>query len=160
VLEGLDRVPWDTYPQPEWNRPGEVPAALRALASAKSKDPKWDVYNRLLFAIGNNHAGTCCAVAVCVVPFLGEILLDGGPYARMETLDILLDVLCFGPEPEDATVPAADGSPIPLREALDAAIAAMWREVGPVVAARASDPGEVERAKDLAERIADLEKPG
>ncbi len=49
---------WAAYPGPECYHPGEVELALTALARVSSERAARDAYNRLLSAVGNNHAGT------------------------------------------------------------------------------------------------------
>lgn len=58
MLDGLDTISWDDLPQPEWNGPSEVPKALRAIATIANQRDAQDAYNRFLYALGNNHAGT------------------------------------------------------------------------------------------------------
>ena len=57
MLHGLDQVNWERFAQPTWNAIDEVPLAIRALADGADGD-RWRVYNRMLYALGNNHAGT------------------------------------------------------------------------------------------------------
>src|SRR4051794_16712540 len=113
MLEGLDLVEWDSIPQPEGNRPGEVPSALRALAVVAGDADSWDAYDRLLSATGNKHAGTYYPVALEVVPFLGEVLIHGELYPRLRALDVLIDYLAsFSPELGHEDVPSPYGPPI------------------------------------------------
>ncbi len=96
--DDLDTYAWEQEVQPPGNRQGEVVAALRGLAAA-SPDTGWDASSRVLFAVGNNHAGSYYPVVLKVVPFLGLILRSGGSTARLRTLDVLIDLI--GPfEPE------------------------------------------------------------
>lgn len=54
----------------------------------------------MLFALGNDHAGTYYPVVLAALPFLGAILREGGLAARLRTLDVLLDLRgSFEPEP-------------------------------------------------------------
>ena len=66
MLSELKQVRWDEFPQPSWNGPEEVPCALRALADTTQNDD-YTSYHRLLYAIGNNHAGTYFPVALAVI---------------------------------------------------------------------------------------------
>jgi hypothetical protein len=101
MLETLDTIPWDSLPQPSWNRPGEVPQALRDIATCSTGTQAQLAYSRFLFAVGNDHAGTYCPIVLAAIPFLGEILQDGEEQAQTVTLDILVDLLgSFAPEPE------------------------------------------------------------
>jgi hypothetical protein len=99
MLEGLDTVTWSAFAQPDWNIPDEVPRSLRALAASDSRQTADAAYHRLLYSVGNNHAGTYYPVIVPVLPFLGQILTEGNDWARLATLDVLIDLLIsFEPE--------------------------------------------------------------
>lgn len=153
MLEKLELVPWDSIPQPEWNRRGDVAAAIGALVAASSDSDSWDAYNRLLFATGNNHAGTYYPVVLEVIPFLGEILQDGPLLARLRALDALIDLVgCFCPEPGYENVPSMEGTATPLDAKMRSAVMRMWSEVGPAVSSRATDAREL----DLVEQTATL----
>jgi hypothetical protein len=159
MLEGLDLVKWDSIPQPDWNRPGEVPSALRALAVASGDADSQEAYNRLLYATGNNHAGTYYPVALDVVPFLGEILIHGQLYARLRALDILVDYLAsFSPEPGHENVPSFDGSPMPLNKALQGDIARVWNHIAPEIMSSATDARELDLAAQLISLLAEADE--
>jgi len=82
---------------------------LRGLAEATTATGE-AALSRLLFAVGNDHCGSYRPVVLAVVPFLGEILRDGGDTARARTLDALIDLTCsFGPEPGFEHVTTPDG---------------------------------------------------
>lgn len=100
MLEGIEAVRWDLELRPSWSGEGEVVRALRALAEAASETAGQTAYSRVLFALGNNHAGTYYPVVLAALPFLAEILRDGGLQARLRTCDVLIDLLAsFAPEP-------------------------------------------------------------
>lgn len=81
------------------------PGALRALAACTSESEAETAYNRVLYALGNNHAGSYYSVALGALPFLGEMLVGGSESARVATLDILIDLVgSFAPEPGFETV--------------------------------------------------------
>jgi len=61
---------YQAYPQPEWNSPTSIEVALSAMDEAATEAESWAAYNDLLFAVGNNHAGTFYPVAVVVIPEL------------------------------------------------------------------------------------------
>jgi hypothetical protein len=99
MMDGFDTTDWSRHAQPPWNAPGEVPAALRALADPSDLD-RGRAYHRVLYALGNDHAGTYFPVAVPAISALGEILRDGSLVARLRALDALLDLVgSFWPEP-------------------------------------------------------------
>ena len=93
MLEGLDSVAWSSFAQPDWNTADEVPRALLALAVSDSQQTADAAYQRTLHAFGNNHAGTYYPVVVPALPFLGQILAEGGDWPRLATLEVLLDLL-------------------------------------------------------------------
>ncbi len=109
MLDGLESVRWDLEAQPPSNAKDEVANALRALSVA-SPDTSDEAYSRMLYALGNNHAGTYYPVALAAVPFLAAILRDGGPTARLRTLDVLIDLVgSFEPEPDFEVVATSAG---------------------------------------------------
>lgn len=117
MLTGIENVRWDLETQPSWNAKGEVAAALRALSLA-SPETGDEAYSRMLYALGNNHAGTYYPVVLAAVPFLGAILRDGGPTARLRTLEMLIDLVgSFEPEPSFAVVESSAGRR-PLKDVL------------------------------------------
>jgi hypothetical protein len=67
--------------------------------------------NRVLYAIGNNHAGTYYPAVLHAIPFLGEIVEFGPDAAREATLDALIDLVdSFYPEPGFETVASQAGA--------------------------------------------------
>jgi hypothetical protein len=119
MLEALSKIDWSLEPQPSWNREHEVSDALRALALA-TEDSGEAAYSRLLYAVGNNHAGTYFPLVLAIIPFLGEILRDRtcNSAARTRALDVLIDLVgSFEPEAGFELVATAAG-PCPLKELL------------------------------------------
>jgi hypothetical protein len=99
MLKRLNSVDWRALPQPPVNGPATVPGALRSLASVETKEQALHAYNRFLYAVGNNHAGTYYPVVIATIPFLGETLTHGGMWARYAALNALIDLLgSFAPE--------------------------------------------------------------
>jgi hypothetical protein len=110
MLEKLAKVPWASLPQPNWNKPDEVPMSLRSLASCSSEEEADKAYHRYLYAVGNNHAGSYFPVVLSTISFLGEILRDGSELSRKATLDAHIDLLgSFGPEPGFEFLEVNDG---------------------------------------------------
>jgi hypothetical protein len=113
--------PWAQYAQPQGNGPNEVGNALESLRNC-TRENEDDAYNRFLFAIGNNHAGTYFPVAVPTIGFLGELLLDGSPVASEQSLNVLVDLLgSFWPEPAFENTETADGPKLLTQLVLQAA---------------------------------------
>lgn len=109
MLSGLDHEEWGRYAQPPWNATSEVSAALRALADAGDID-RSRAYHRVLYAVGNDHAGTYFPVVIPAIPFLGEILRGPALIARLRALDVLIDLVgSFEPEPGHEEVASATG---------------------------------------------------
>lgn len=111
----IDQEDWSRHAQPPWDAPGEVAAALRALADSTDGDRE-RTYHRILYALGNDHAGTYFPVAVPAITALGGILRDGVLVARLRALDVLIDLLgSFSPEPGYEEVETVRGRR-PLKE--------------------------------------------
>ncbi len=147
MLEGIENVRWDLEAQPPSNAKGEVADALRALAAA-SPETGHAAYTRLLYALGNNHAGTYYPVVLAAVPFLGAILRDGGPTARLGALDVLIDLVgSFAPEPGFEVVSSSAGRR-PLKEALMDEVLALADQVE-LRRVDAASPEEAELARAL-----------
>lgn len=115
MLEHLDDITWSSFAQPEWNKADTVPRVLRMLAACSSEEEGQEAYHRVLFALGNNHAGCFHAVVLPALPFLGEILEHGGEHARLATLNILCELNgSFGSCLEFAAVRMSDGTQMGL----------------------------------------------
>ncbi len=100
MLDSLPQVPWSTFSQPLDNEPEAIPRALEALRDSTTREEAHSSYNRVLYAVGNNHAGTYYPVVLEIVPFLGELLHHTSTLVRETTLDILVDLAgSFDPEP-------------------------------------------------------------
>lgn len=119
MLEGLSLVPWEQLEQPAWNRPGEIPSAIRVLAEAADEKTATDAYHRFLYAVGNNHAGTYHPAVLQTIAFLGEILGAADTWPCRAALDALIDlVVSFEPEPGLETTTDAAGRSVPVSAAL------------------------------------------
>jgi Ni/Fe-hydrogenase subunit HybB-like protein len=92
MLESIDSIDWGAFSQPDWNGRDHVPLAIRALAGATTEAAATEAYHRLLYALGNDHAGTYYPVVLPVVPFMQEIVERGTAWARIRALDILIDL--------------------------------------------------------------------
>jgi hypothetical protein len=90
----------EMYPQPEWNTIASVAEAMLAIASASNQQQASEAYDRLLYAIGNSHAGTYFPVALTALPKLASVLSDGSSWAQLATLNVLIELTgSFVPEP-------------------------------------------------------------
>jgi hypothetical protein len=101
MLETVHQVELSRRQRPRDSRPGEVAAALTALAFAESDGDASEAYHRFLFAVGNDHRGSYFPIVLDAVPYLGEILEVGTNRVRARTLDVLIDLVgSFGPDAE------------------------------------------------------------
>ena len=99
MLETVDQIELSRRQRPAGGAPGEVAAALRALAFATSDAAAQEAYHRVLWAVGNDHGGSYFPIVLDVVPFLGEILAGGTRRTRARALDVLIDLVgSFGPD--------------------------------------------------------------
>ncbi len=88
------------YPQPEWNTASTTSEAMLAISSAKDQKQSTEAYDRLLYALGNNHAGTYYPVALAMLPQLESVLRGGAPWAQRAALNVLIELTgSFEPEP-------------------------------------------------------------
>jgi hypothetical protein len=142
MLDGLESVRWDLEAQPPSNARDEVANALRALSVA-SPETSDKTYSRMLYALGNNHAGTYYPVALAVVPFLGAILREGGPEARLRALDVMIDLVgSFRPEPGFETVATSAG-----RRSLDDVLKSKVLGLAGLIEQRRRDAASPEEAR-------------
>ena len=106
-------VDWSEFTDNRWYKPAKVAPALIALAQAdiymqadicmKLFDPETtDVLlntansNRVLFAIGNDHAGTYYSAVRKALPFIIQVALDGNHrVARNVAINCLVDLYYF-----------------------------------------------------------------
>lgn len=92
------------FTQPEWNNAEALPAALDSVLSADDEPSSQEAYHRLLYAVGNDHAGTYYSVAFGILPTLGQILRIGGPWPQRTVLEVLIELYGpFQPEPGHET---------------------------------------------------------
>jgi hypothetical protein len=100
-MSAWDNIEWGAYAQPWGKPPDTVPRLLARLAAVGRNGSDEDLRSPLLFAVGNDHAGSYYPIAVPAVWCLPEVLRDGTDAARWQTLDLLTDLLgSFDPDPE------------------------------------------------------------
>lgn len=100
------------FPGPRWYEPKSVPHALALLRSVRSEADAQSAYNRVLFAIGNNHAGSLYPIAAAAVYDILQIIAEQSGWSRSAALTILEELLRFAPEPDFATFRRGDGAAI------------------------------------------------
>jgi len=153
MLDGLDTISWDDLPQPEWNGSGEVPKALLAIAAIVNQRDADAAYNRFLYALGNNHAGTYYPVALWAIPFLGSLLATGTSIVRETVLDILIDLTgSFVAESGFESARGPTSSELPLDVGVRQVVASLRSEIQ---TCHASEPID-SRARDLAAELIQL----
>lgn len=85
---------WEQYVGPEHYYPDRVPTVLIALSKLDKTDKDDRLYNNVLFAIGNNHAGTYYPAILGALTFIEEIAAcETRPFASRLANEILLDLL-------------------------------------------------------------------
>ena len=119
----VDARDWASFPGPLDYEPAAISRSLRALAATTAQTSE-AAYHGVLFAIGNNHAGTLYPVAPAAVPFLLGIVATGSEWARWTALEVLIDAVGFAAEPDYATTIDAEGEPIRVEVAFVAAVRA------------------------------------
>lgn len=85
---------FDDFPQPPTNVPDTVEAALQALEKAHDAPTANDAYDSILWAVGNNHAGTYYPVVLGIFPAIHRILSDAqaNTWAQHATMEALIDL--------------------------------------------------------------------
>lgn len=105
MLDRIKSVEWRNYAQPEWNKPTSIVDALAKCVESDSAG-----YDSLLYAVGNNHAGTYYPVLLAVMPFLEELIHIGGPSQQRAAMCVLDDLFAsFHPEPGYEEIETTDG---------------------------------------------------
>lgn len=146
-------TPWDSLAQPEWNQAGAVASALDVVAAASTETEARSAYDRMLYALGNNHAGTYFPVALWALPHLSSLLRSGGTTTREVILDVLIDLAgSFAPEPGFERCVGPAGNEVDLLMAVRAGVAELRPEI---LACAAQLPGE-SRARQLAFELLEL----
>jgi len=153
MFDELQRVSWGSFAQPDWNESDTVPQALLSVANASSNGEAASAYDKMLYALGNNHAGTYYPFVVPTLAFLAQIVAQCGSFAREAALDVLVDLLgAFHPEPGYEWVTGADGAVKDLRELVREGVSQMSSILGVVTD---SEPS-ASRAKALAAELTRL----
>jgi hypothetical protein len=100
MLKQFHAAQWRNYAQPEWNTETTVAEALSSVCEVSDSTSSSAAYDKLLYAVGNNHAGTYYPVVLAIMPLLDELLCVGGPWSVRTVLEALIDLSgSFQPEP-------------------------------------------------------------
>lgn len=87
------------FSQPAWNDVQSVASAFQSILTAHDEASCLAAYHQLLYAVGNDHAGTYYAVALAIPPLLEGILRDGGVWSQDAALQVLIEI-CGSFKPE------------------------------------------------------------
>ena len=93
MFERIAEVAWDSYPRPSYIKVCRVPEALRALYYADEKDDSKDVADQLSWAVGNDHCGSYYPVLLGALPFIEDVLRNGGIRSKSIALCFLYNIL-------------------------------------------------------------------
>jgi hypothetical protein len=150
LLDLLSKVEWGSLPQPGDNAPGAVPKALLALADVADEETAWRAYHRLLYATGNNHAGTYYPVAIFVVPVLAGLIEQGACWPSYAALNALCDLyVSFEPELGFEVFVDSDGVSRKTMPALEDAIAGLK----PLIRRISADPEVWDKTRAVAQEL-------
>ena len=92
VLDHIDLPDLSPYSQPSSNDARSVSSAFDAILTANDEASSSAAYHRLLYAIGNDHAGTYHSVALSILPGIERILGDGTVWSRHAALEALIEL--------------------------------------------------------------------
>ena len=100
LLKAIRSCDWRSFEGPELYEPSEVVPALESLFHLEKEEDIDKTYNRVLWAIGNNHAGTYYPAIRGALEFLLIAALDSeSRFSRECAANILFDLYsCFIPE--------------------------------------------------------------
>lgn len=88
------------YPQPDWNNADSVSLALEAVLNANDEKSSQAAYNKLLYSVGNNHAGTYYPVVLAIFSDIEKILGSGENWPQHTIIEVLIDLFTsFMPAP-------------------------------------------------------------
>jgi hypothetical protein len=123
LLRAVDAVDWAAYAMPpsqRWYSPEQVPAAFRRLLLASGQAEARAAYDRMLFAVGNNHAGCLYPAAVPAAPLLARVVRERWGWARWAAIEILTEFVVFDVDRAEFTDPA--GLRVDAKDAIVAAV--------------------------------------
>ena len=89
VMESLN---FNDYPIPEWSDAQSIEAALDDIRHAHDEVSTNDAYDKLLWAVGNNHSGSFYPVVLAVLAPLQQVLESGSPWSQRAVMESLIDL--------------------------------------------------------------------
>ncbi len=90
-----EETDWRHSSGPSDYHPEEVEPALRSIAKVADEQSMRAAYSRVLFAVGNNHAGELYAAALPSVARVAKYLTSERPWVRRTAGEILTELLAF-----------------------------------------------------------------
>ncbi|GAB2814482.1 hypothetical protein [Ferruginibacter profundus] len=109
-IDEVTHINWSQFKGAEYYQPRNVVLSLTNLVYLRNEEEKWHIYNDVLFALGNNHAGTYYPVIAAVLPLITK-LLQSSQYELVRNciLEILSEwYYSFEPEPGAFTISTAE----------------------------------------------------
>lgn len=96
IEEKIRSIRWERYDGPDYYRPGDLVEALIDLANFDESRARGGLENKVLFAVGNNHAGTYYPAILEAADILIEIEQKAEvPESRKCAHEILTDLYYF-----------------------------------------------------------------
>lgn len=86
-------VDWDAHARPDSSNAAAARNALAQALHAHDRASSESAYRAVLDAVGDRHAGRYCAIAVAVLPFLGELMRHGDTWPRSTALEAFVDLV-------------------------------------------------------------------
>lgn len=73
-IDKVNQINWSQFKGSEYYTPTNIVTSLTNLINLRNEGEKWNVYNDVLFAVGNNHAGTYYPVIIDILPLTIRLL--------------------------------------------------------------------------------------
>jgi len=102
------QVDWPRYPGPPDYHPDDVEPSLAALLEVSDEASMWAAYNSVLYAIGNNHAGTLFPASIPALSRVATCLRSPNRWVCTAAGEILTELLAFEFNPSYSPIPACD----------------------------------------------------
>ena len=134
-------VQWSRFPGPPHYSPDEVPLAFAELLAVTDEASSDAAYNRMLFAVGNNHAGPLYPASVAAVYEVVRAALERTAWVRHCALNILIEMVCFAPEPGFEPFRTHDGREVDVEAEIRKCVMAAVEAVNAIVLDQASLSG-------------------
>ena len=95
-IEGMiNGVNWSEYLGPEYYSPDELIELLVELNKYNTNNVKYGLDNKVLFALGNNHAGTYYPAILGAIDIIIKIESDSDIASAHKCANVILNNLCY-----------------------------------------------------------------